>query len=308
MKLKIVSSVAAALAVFGVGSAAHGSACDVQCGFLYSGGTYTILSAPGSFSTTAISVNDKGQIIGTFNNSNGTFSYLYSGGVYTTLSVPTPPIGIDNQGQIVGTNYLYSGGTYTSLSVPGSFSTTANAVNENGQIIGTYTDNSGTKYFQYTAGVYSTISLPGLPGPVSGFNDNGQIAGTYTGKFGSLSGTLGFLYSGGTYTTIAYADSGYCFPGGCPSITIPKGLNDNGLVVGLYWAGNNFYGFPIGGPPVSNLCCVSDDGINNLGQIVGVYGVTPEPATLALFAIGLGALGLLGWRRKMKAQAVVALH
>jgi hypothetical protein len=30
---------------------------------------------------------------------------------------------------------------------------------------------------------------------------------------------------------------------------------------------------------------------------------TPLPAALPLFATGLGALGLLGWRRKRKAQA-----
>ena len=32
----------------------------------------------------------------------------------------------------------------------------------------------------------------------------------------------------------------------------------------------------------------------------------PHPATLPLFATGLGALGLLGWRRKRKLQAVAA--
>jgi len=32
----------------------------------------------------------------------------------------------------------------------------------------------------------------------------------------------------------------------------------------------------------------------------------PLPATLPLFATGLGALGLLGWRRKKKAQAIAA--
>ena len=31
----------------------------------------------------------------------------------------------------------------------------------------------------------------------------------------------------------------------------------------------------------------------------------PFPAALPLFATGLGGLGLLGWRRKRKAQAVV---
>jgi hypothetical protein len=32
--------------------------------------------------------------------------------------------------------------------------------------------------------------------------------------------------------------------------------------------------------------------------------ITPTPAALPLFATGLAGLGLLGWRRKRKAQAV----
>jgi hypothetical protein len=34
--------------------------------------------------------------------------------------------------------------------------------------------------------------------------------------------------------------------------------------------------------------------------------VVPLPAALPLFATGLGAMGLFGWRRKKKAQAVAA--
>ena len=37
---------------------------------------------------------------------------------------------------------------------------------------------------------------------------------------------------------------------------------------------------------------------------IGNLSTTPLPATLPLFASGLGALGLLGWRRKRKTQAV----
>jgi uncharacterized protein (TIGR03118 family) len=47
------------------------------------------------------------------------------------------------------------------------------------------------------------------------------------------------------------------------------------------------------------------DGIN--GEMNGLFGAidpVPLPATLPLFASGLGALGLLGWRRKRRAQAV----
>jgi hypothetical protein len=35
-------------------------------------------------------------------------------------------------------------------------------------------------------------------------------------------------------------------------------------------------------------------------------GTTPLPAALPLFATGLGALGLLGWRRKRKSSAIAA--
>jgi hypothetical protein len=42
------------------------------------------------------------------------------------------------------------------------------------------------------------------------------------------------------------------------------------------------------------------------GGIASVYPPVPLPAALPLFATGLGALGLLGWRRKRKAAAQVA--
>jgi len=39
------------------------------------------------------------------------------------------------------------------------------------------------------------------------------------------------------------------------------------------------------------------------GEIRAFLAETPLPAALPLFASGIGALGLLGWRRKRKAQA-----
>jgi hypothetical protein len=41
-----------------------------------------------------------------------------------------------------------------------------------------------------------------------------------------------------------------------------------------------------------------------INQLTIEAPATPLPATLPLFATGLGGLGLLGWRRKRKAQAV----
>jgi uncharacterized protein (TIGR03118 family) len=50
------------------------------------------------------------------------------------------------------------------------------------------------------------------------------------------------------------------------------------------------------------------DGINSEadGLLGAIDAATPLPAALPLFATGLGAFGLLGWRRKRKSRAKVA--
>ena len=64
----------------------------------------------------------------------------------------------------------------------------------------------------------------------------------------------------------------------------------------------------------SGLNTLSVDGVNDSGPVSGVgsYAIgpvpaaTPLPAALPLFATGLGALGLLGWRRNRKNAAAIA--
>jgi hypothetical protein len=73
---------------------------------------------------------------------------------------------------------------------------------------------------------------------------------------------------------------------------------------------NSFSGTPTGFD-VTNFFDVPTSGglltftnFSNLNlSAVSTGSQTPLPATLPLFASGLGALGLLGWRRKRKAQA-----
>jgi hypothetical protein len=82
---------------------------------------------------------------------------------------------------------------------------------------------------------------------------------------------------------------------------------------GSYININNYFGnqYDVAGCVDVNNC---DDGQgNNLEAGVdnaGSWGLqtsaTPLPAALPLFATGLGALGVFGWRRKRKVRAIVA--
>jgi hypothetical protein len=82
---------------------------------------------------------------------------------------------------------------------------------------------------------------------------------------------------------------------------------------GIVWWYVELFGVPNGGIHTYNSPLYSSYGDYAAGA--GGYAVnysapgtwevttTPIPAALPLFATGLGALGLLGWRRKRKAQA-----
>jgi hypothetical protein len=61
-----------------------------------------------------------------------------------------------------------------------------------------------------------------------------------------------------------------------------------------------FFSFSNGGWCAGLRDCGTDFGDTG----TGTWSATPLPAALPLFATGLGALGLLGWRRRRKAQAV----
>jgi hypothetical protein len=78
----------------------------------------------------------------------------------------------------------------------------------------------------------------------------------------------------------------------------------------------DLFNYP-GGPITSGSLLFTDEvciGLSNCGVVDIPYNfvggsinlITPLPAALPLFATGLGALGLLGWRRKRKASALAA--
>jgi probable HAF family extracellular repeat protein len=215
-------------------------------GYLYSGGSYTTISAGsgpttiGNIASYGNYINNSGQIIGNIFTPNGPPSgvngFLYSGGTYTTIA---PPAGVDitlvrsinDSGQIVGyivgtgTNvgFLYSGGSYTIINVPGSTFTAAIDINNSGQIVGYYQDAATIHGFLYSRGSYTTLDVPGSTlTDAFAINNSGQIVGAYRAGAG-IGSVYGFLYSDGSYTTISL---------GTP--TIATGINDSGQIIGYF--------------------------------------------------------------------------
>jgi probable HAF family extracellular repeat protein len=198
--------------------------------------------------TQAETINNAGQIVGSYQDSGGAFhGFLLSNGQYTILDDTNAGTGA-NQG------------------------TQATGLNNNGQIVGDYIDASGVEHgFVLQGGTYKTLDGPTGAQKINldSINDNGQIVGNYTDASGV---EHGFLYSGGQYTVLDDPNAGTAAGQG----TFAASINNNGQIVGGYFDASGEHGFlysngafsTIDVPGASSTEC---DGINNLGQIVGNY-------------------------------------
>jgi len=123
-------------------------------GFLYDAGIFTTIDVPGSTGTEAYAINNIGQIVGNYTDSQGLqHGFLYSGGTFTTINVPgadwTDILGINDLGQIVGdfTNndnkpgargFVDTGGIFTEIDIMNSYYTTVTGINDAGVLTGEF--------------------------------------------------------------------------------------------------------------------------------------------------------------------------
>ena len=114
----------------------------------------------------------------------------------------------------------------------------------------------------------------------------------FAGTFNLGGGGTNIVFSNPNGGTFNASSPGFGL-GGLLDVTIPLLLS----------AGPHALQFAYFGTPQG-----TDDegwGINSV-TVSGIVAATPLPAAFPLFASGLGALGLIGWRRKRKASARAA--
>ena len=153
-----------------------------QHGFLKDSAGFTSFDVPafiGGDSIRPHGVNDKGQIVGDYNDASGYHGFLKDGTSFAPLFVPgsilTDAIGINNAGQIVGAYNDVAGnthgflrsrtGSYVTIDYPGAYYTAVSGINNAGLMVGQYVDGTGEHGF--TVSVVpepSTLAIAGLSG------------------------------------------------------------------------------------------------------------------------------------------------
>ena len=149
-------------------------------------------------STSANGINSLGQIVGSYEDSNGNgHGFLKNGSNYNRIDDPSPKSEVEPTSSVSTTRvtswaitsgngergFLLSGGKYTTISFPDSVDTDVTGINQLGQIVGYYVDTAGNDHgFLYQDGRFTEIEFPGGQSTDPyGINAQGEIVGVYAG-------------------------------------------------------------------------------------------------------------------------------
>lgn len=291
----------------------QGVACDIGAFEVeYKGPVYTItdlgtLNGPRSSSQ---AINDNGQITGDSTTDSGdTHAFLWEKGNMIDLGTlggnNSDPRALNNSGQIVGSSYMAPGtseyphrfflwdkNAMTDLGVDGDdISPSGNTINNAGQIIGRYENDSGDEVsFLWEKGSITTLgTLGGCCTIVSAINEAGQIVGS---SYTASGEEHAFLWDKGTMIDLGTL--------GGP-VSGARVINEVGQIAGIsLTASGEWHAFLWDKGTMIDLGL---DGayqlgitqINNRGQIIG--SISPEYGVWHAFLwengniIDLGTLG-----------------
>jgi len=185
--------------------------------------------------TKAYGISSTGEIVGWARNDTGLHAFRRdTNGRFTETLLY--PYGINATGQIVAAGGVLSDGTFTPIHVPGALGSVPAGINDAGQIVGWFSDATGTHGFLLSGGNFTTIDVPGaaLGTQALGINVTGQIVGVFTD---ASSVPHGCRLSGGTFNTIDV-------PAAMGHNTVAHGINAGGQIVGTFVDANGMeHGF-----------------------------------------------------------------
>ncbi|MFT3931312.1 MAG: hypothetical protein QM709_13540 [Spongiibacteraceae bacterium] len=193
----------------------YSPAQEKEIGFIYNGNSYTSIDASPlnsnrTTNTTPTDINDSELVTGSLTDyATGTqFGFRYDNGVLSTVIPMTAEAlfatltGMNNADQLVGAmideggtfhGYIADGSSISIFDTPNATNTFFDGISNNHQVLGHYSDATGTHYFVFTNGTYQTIELPQLSASsivLYDINNSGQIVGS---AYGGIAGAYGFV-------------------------------------------------------------------------------------------------------------------
>jgi probable HAF family extracellular repeat protein len=200
-----------------------------EASFIYNSNGFITFSDPAAEpnQTYANSINNNGVIAGTYGAASDgkAHGFNYDGAAFTTISDPaatyrgTALAATNDFGDSTGsyfvspaqpeiqTGFIETGGVFENLAVPGAVDTFPNAINDNGEVVGYFSDSLRAHGFSDIGGVFTTFDVPQAD-PGSTFAQAVNSLGTIGGYYFSGPNVYGFLDVGGQFTTITDPDSG----------------------------------------------------------------------------------------------------
>jgi probable HAF family extracellular repeat protein len=234
----------------------------------------------------ARAINDRGDVVGVIDATSGPrHPFLWRNGKVTDLGQIEPTfdgsgeaVDVNDRGQVVGYStigsknphidrvaFIWQDGVMTALSTPG-FDSVANAINDQGQVVGAYQADDGAHAFLWQEGVLTDLGAGGA----TGINDKGQIVGWRQIDPQTF---VACIRSGGRVTDLPVV------PG---SSTNAEAINNAGWVIGHGRADSDepgiMHGYLWRSGGVTDIgeigAGMTEPGdINERGQIVGMTGL-----------------------------------
>jgi hypothetical protein len=249
---------------------------------------FTSFDIPGATSYFVAGINDEGLVAGSWDTADGSaigFIRTPDGRISTPIVHPddntktTVLRAVNDDGVIAGfyganvsNGFLLTDGKFRTVDFPGAVATALRGINNLGDVSGTYSvvdlnaDEFGFIIPRRGTPISFKLADPtGTSIVVGGINDLRQLVGYYTDATSTL---VGFLRQpSGQFVSII-------FPGALN--TEVDGINDCGIVVGIWGDGSTAHGF-YGRPgnlhrfDLPGAVATFSQGINNEGRIVGRY-------------------------------------
>ena len=234
--------------------------------------TPTTINYPGSTSTAARGINDRGEIVGT---------YSCAAACINPVNGETSTAG--------GHGFLLKDGVYTRIDVPGGIATVVRGISKQGIVVGHYNVGPVTHGFAYFGGRYVyPIDVPAelFDNPGSPLRDTlivrisptGDLVGCFHEDAQTMTTMHGWLLHKGRFTKLATPHS----PGDNTSHdpdTMNNGIVPNGEIVGFYLSSGVSYIADEDGIVTTftfpdNRFTLAWD-VNAQGDVVGVHGDNP---------------------------------